>query len=445
MTDAFASAHLVEASEGQAPAGLPVTVAHGAKLLEETYDALTRYVVFPDVAAAVAVTLWVAASHAQPAWEHATRLAIKSPVKRCGKSRLLDLAEALCHQPLPTVNVSVAALVRSINEDDPPTLLLDEADTIFGKRRGERAEAAEDLRGILNAGHKRGGKYRRWDQARRQPEECPTFSMAALAGIGDLPDTIEDRAVIVTMRRRASGEQVSSFRRRRDLPALVTLRDRLHGWLRDHLAELETATPAMPVEDRAADTWEPLVAVADLAGGGWPTQARDACRAMTADAAQADDGSLGERLLRDLRVVFGDAQALWTTTIIERLGELDEAPWGDYYGQRVSDRAIAKLLRPYGVRSRTVRVGAETRKGYHREDLVDAWHRYSAPAGTSDTPDTPQVSPVPDCDAPAASVTKRNALTSEVTDVTDVTDIPPDAGDGRLPGVDPGDPGRSTR
>jgi hypothetical protein len=136
---------------------------------------------------------------------------------------------------------------------------------------------------------------------------------------------------------------------------------------------------------------------------------------------------------------------LWTTTIIERLAKLDEAPWGDYYGQRVTDRAIAKLLRPYGVRSRTVRLGAETRKGYHREDLADAWQRYSTPAGTSVTSDTPQVSPVPDCDPPAASVTKGNALTSEVTDVTDVTDTPPDAGDGRLPGVDPRDLGRFTR
>ena len=247
MTNAFASAHLVEASEGQAPAGLPVTVApvaDGAELLEETYDALTRYVVFPGAAAAVAVTLWIAASHAQPAWEHATRLAIKSPVKRCGKSRLLDLAEALCHRPLPTVNVSVAALVRSINEGDPPTLLLDEADTIFGKRRGDRVEAAEDLRGILNAGHKRGRQVPAVGPGPPAAGGMPdVLAMAALAGIGDLPDTIEDRAVIVIMRRRAPGEQVSSFRRRRDLPTLVSLRDRLHGWLRDHLAELETRDP----------------------------------------------------------------------------------------------------------------------------------------------------------------------------------------------------------
>jgi hypothetical protein len=444
MTDAFASAHLVEASGGQASAGLPVTVApvaDGAKLLEETYDALTRYVVFPDGAAAVAVTLWIAASHAQPAWEHATRLAIKSPVKRCGKSRLLDLAEALCHQPLPTVNVSVAALVRSINEDDPPTLLLDEADTIFGKRRGERAEAAEDLRGILNAGHKRGGKYRRWDQARRQPEECPTFSMAALAGIGDLPDTIEDRAVIVTMRRRAPGEQVSSFRRRRDLPALVTLRDRLHGWLRDHLAELETATPAMPVEDRAADTWEPLVAVADLAGGDWPDLARDACRTMTAQASADDDGSLGERLLADLREVFADDDRLDSRTILERLHSLEEAPWADLYSKGLDARGLARLLRPYGVRPKVLRLGTATPRGYERADLLDPWQRYTPERNERNMGNILGHGVAHVADA-AGSATGRNALTSDVGHVADVADTPPDPGDGRLPGVDHRDPGR---
>jgi hypothetical protein len=129
----------------------------GAELLEEVYGALERYVVFPSGEAAVAVTLWVAASHAQPAWEHATRMVVKSPLKRCGKTRLLDVLEALSHNALPTVNISVAALVRSIDEADPPTLLLDEADTIFVRRRGERAEAAEDLRGILTPATAAGG------------------------------------------------------------------------------------------------------------------------------------------------------------------------------------------------------------------------------------------------------------------------------------------------
>lgn len=341
-------------------------------------------------------------------------------MKRCGKSRLLDLAEALCHRPLPTVNVSVAALVRSINEGDPPTLLLDEADTIFGKRRGDRVEAAEDLRGILNAGHKRGGRYLRWDQARRQPEECPTFSMAALAGIGDLPDTIEDRAVIVIMRRRAPGEQVSSFRRRRDLPTLVSLRDRLHGWLRDHLAELETATPAMPVEDRAADTWEPLVAVADLASGGWPTLARDACRAMTADAADAD-GTLGERLLADLRVVFGTDDRLASATILARLGGLEESPWADLYGRGLDARGLARLLRDYGVKPKVIRIGSDTPRGYERADLLDPWQRYTPDHNERNNRNIAGQDVAHVADA-SGSATDRNALTSDVTDVAHVAD-----------------------
>jgi hypothetical protein len=381
----------------------------GAELLDQVAAALGRYVVFPTPAARDAVTLWVAATHAQDAWEHATRLVIKSPVKRCGKSRLLDLLAELSHEVLLTVNISVAALVRSITDVDPPTILVDESDTVFARRRGERTEQAEDLRGILNAGHQRGRPYVRWDVAARGVERCPTFAMAALAGIGDLPDTIEDRAVVVTMRRRAPGEQVTPLRRRRDVPALVELREQLHAFIRGHSGELEHATPTMPVEDRAGDTWEPLVAVADLAGGRWPGRARDACRAMTAEAASDAEGSFGERLLADLKAVFGDAPALWTATIIERLAKLDEAPWDDYHGQRITDRAIAKLLKPYGVHSRDVKLDGATRKGYRREDLHDAWQRYlSTPARPAATSATAQVNPVADSSPGRAPENERD-------------------------------------
>ena len=134
--------------------GLPVTInpnpatRDGAALLDAVHAALTRYVVLPTSQAANAVTLWIAATHAQPAWAHAPRLVIRGPEKRCGKSRLLDIVEALCRDPFITVNSSSAAVYRSIS-DDPPTLLVDEADTIFGPR----ADGNEDLRGLLNAGH----------------------------------------------------------------------------------------------------------------------------------------------------------------------------------------------------------------------------------------------------------------------------------------------------
>ncbi|MEJ7742076.1 MAG: hypothetical protein WKF73_05710 [Nocardioidaceae bacterium] len=183
----------------------------GAELLDELHGALTKYVAFPSAKSADAVTLFVAATHAQPAWEHATRLVVKSPLKRCGKSRLQEVIAETCYRPLRTANCSTAALVRSIGSDDPPTILLDEADTVFRGSKSGKDGVAEDLRGFINAGHSRGAPYLRWDMTARQLEECPTFAMAVLAGIGDLPDTIEDRAVIVSMRRRGNGETVASI------------------------------------------------------------------------------------------------------------------------------------------------------------------------------------------------------------------------------------------
>ena len=116
------------------------------------------------------MALWIAATHAQAAWQHAPRLVIRAPVKRCGKSRLLDIVEGTCHAPLITVNASPAAVYRAIGTDTPPTLLVDEADTIFG---GKNADANEDLRGLLNAGHQRNRPAIRWDAGHPQPGNHP--------------------------------------------------------------------------------------------------------------------------------------------------------------------------------------------------------------------------------------------------------------------------------
>jgi hypothetical protein len=297
----------------------------GAELLDELHAAFTRYVVFPSPEAADAVTLWTAATHGQPAWEHAPRLPLVSPEKRCGKSRLMDVIEATCHAPLITVNASTAAVVRAITETDPPTLLVDEADTVFGSKKV--AENNEDLRGILNAGHQRNRPYLRYNLTIRANERHPTFALACLASIGDLPSTIMDRSIIIRMRRRAPGERIAPYRTRRDAPALRTMGDRLHGWIREHLDELEEAVPQMPVEDREGDTWEPLCAVADLAGGDWPERARQACKVLTGAESERDDASSGVRLLADLKAIFGEADGLYTKTILTRLHDLEEAPW----------------------------------------------------------------------------------------------------------------------
>ncbi|HET6685594.1 MAG TPA: DUF3631 domain-containing protein [Jiangellaceae bacterium] len=352
----------------------------GAALLDELHATLLRYVVFPSVEAADATALYVAATHAQPAWENATRLVIKSPLKQCGKTRLQEIISGTAHRVLRTVNISSAALVRSIDEDDPPTLLLDEQDAVFSTRRGERAEKAEDLRGILNSGHSRGWPYVRWDAPGRRREECPTFAMAVLGGIGDFPDTIEDRAVIIPMRRRAPGEHVQQYRSKRVVPVLHELRNRLHEWVGGQLASLAKADPDLPVEDRPADVWEPLVAIADAAGGDWPDRARKACQVMTG-AAEPDEAAHSERLLADLQAVFGDAAALFTVTILDRLRDIEEAPWADWdHSKAFSARDLATLLRPYGIRSRNVREdGSKQAKGYTRDDMAEAFIRYVRP------------------------------------------------------------------
>jgi hypothetical protein len=347
----------------------------GAAILRQLHAILTRYVILPSAEAAVAVTLWTAASHAQAAWQHAPRLVIRAPEKRCGKSRLLDIVEGTCHHPLITVNASPAAVYRAIGTDTPPTLLVDEADTIFG---GKNAEANEDLRGLLNAGHQRNRPAIRWDAGTRSLETIPTFAMAALAGIGAMPDTIEDRAVVIRMRRRAPGESVAPFRHRRDRPALTSVAAQLARWLSRHLAELEKAEPATPLEDRAADTWEPLIAVADLAGGTWPALARHAAVTLTADHDQAASVSDRIRLLADCRAAFRDADALPTATLITRLRSDPEAPWSDHGPGGLTAMRLSAMLREYDIRSANIRFGEPIGqvKGYYRADFTDAWARY---------------------------------------------------------------------
>ncbi|WP_433254427.1 DUF3631 domain-containing protein [Streptosporangium sp. CA-135522] len=345
---------------------------YGATLLDALLDALTRYVILPTSPAADAVTLWIAATHAQPAWAHAPRLVIRAPEKRCGKSRLLDVVEATCHEPFITVNSSSAAVYRSIS-DDPPTMLVDEADTIFGPK----ADGNEDLRGLLNAGHQRNRPAKRYDANTGRVESIPTFAMAALAGIGAMPDTIEDRAVVVRMRRRGPGETVAPYRHRRDRPALRRLAADLSAWLRADLPTLEQAEPAMPVEDRAADTWEPLVAVADHAGGHWPERARAAVLALTAEADETGRPSPRVRLLTDCRAAFGTDPALPTAALLERLKADPEAPWADYGPNGLTAMKLGAILREYEIRSANIRFLDGTQaKGYQRADFLDAWARY---------------------------------------------------------------------
>ncbi|MFE1507829.1 DUF3631 domain-containing protein [Streptomyces sp. NPDC058726] len=351
---------------------------HGSELLDELRARIAQFVILPSSEALDAITLWVAATHLQPAWQHAPRLAVVGPAKRCGKSRLLDVLTETVHEPMLTINTTPAAIFRSITEDNPPTLLVDEADTIFGPKV---AEKNEETRGLLNAGHQRGRYVTRVVGNDHTPHRFATFAMAAIAGIGDLPDTVMDRAVVIRMRRRAEGEKVKPFRSRRDIPALHDLRDRIAAWAKPLLDEAANLEPDMPVEDRAADTWEPLVIVADLAGGHWPRLARLACaRMVAAEAAAEEDHPSGARILADIRRVFHaqrEVDSLSTEELLHHLRQDPEAPWAEWGRGGLTARELSRMLRAYEIKPGNVRMADRTqRKGYMRNKFLDAWRRY---------------------------------------------------------------------
>jgi len=198
--------------------------------------------------------------------------------------------------------------------------------------------------------------------------------------IGRLPATLEDRAIVLPMRRRAPGETVDRIRRTDLRRQLEPLRRRAVRWVADHLAVLRVADPPMPEEldDRQADNWRPLLAIADAAGGLWANLARRAARTLSGCVVEADRAA-PVQLLADLRDLFatGAADKLATAAILRYLAALDDRPWADYaQGEPLTPRQLATLLDGFHIKARQIRQGSATRKGYVRADFTDAFRRY---------------------------------------------------------------------
>jgi hypothetical protein len=209
------------------------------------------------------------------------------------------------------------------------------------------------------------------------------------------------------MRRRHAGERVEPYRRRIHGIEGNQIKELIAVWARSAVVEW----PELPneIQDRNADVWEPIIAVADAIGGKWPALVRQAGIALIAEGREADT-SMGVRLLIDTKTVFESADQLWSKTILARLVELPESPWADIYGKPLDERGLAKRLRGYGIKPKSVRMGAETARGYGRADFIDVWRRYvdliPENANTSNTANT---------------LPKKPA--SKLSDVSDVSDV----------------------
>lgn len=419
-------------------AGAPLEAIDLAELLEALIAFLRRFVVLSSEAQAVALALWLAHTHALGAADATPYLAVTAPDKGCGKTLLLELLELLAARSWKIDGAPTEAVLFRKLDRDRSTLLLDEVDRLF--RGGD--ERTEPLTAILNAGNRRGATVPRCVGQGTQLDfrDFAVFGAKALAGIDHerWPDTIRDRAVVIALKRCAADERPERFRRRRAEPEASALRERAAAWgetAEERLAALEPED-LEHLSPRAFDGWEPLLAIAELAGAEWPARARAAALALSGRG-RVEDGSARTQLLADVRRVFDARRAdrLASDELVGALRGLDEAPWGDWRGGGLTPRHLADLLRPYGIRSRSVRLeDGSTPKGYRREQFEDAWKRYlpacAAPERHDATSHT-ESAVAADCGPPQDACMADGELGADAhgeRDVADVADRGPDAG-----------------
>jgi hypothetical protein len=363
----------------------------GWSLLDAMVAELRRYLVLPEHAVE-AIALWVLHAHALDGFQCSPILALLSPEKRCGKTTALSVFGKIAPKAVFASNTSSAAIFRIIDKYQP-TLLIDEADTFIIEN--------DELRGVLNSGHQRSGAVvLRVSGDELEPRAYSTWSAKCIAMIGRLPGTLSDRAIEIQLQRKRADERVTRFRNVRP-GNLPDLKRQCIRWAADNMISLRDMALDVVVpdglNDRAADSWEPLLAIADRAGGHWPDRARKAALALSGNGA-AEDGSIGVILLADIKAIF-DCQAqeraahdrhwnrIQSKTLAEKLALIEGRPWPDWKGKPITPNAVAKLLRNFAIAPKQLRFGSQNLSGYELQSFNDAFERYLSdnPSTTSTT------------------------------------------------------------
>lgn len=355
---------------------------NGAELLEDLTVIIRRHVI-ADPATIHAAALWATFTWFIDVLNVAPIANITAPEKRCGKTVLLGVLARLACRPLLASNIAPAALFRALQLWQP-TLLMDEVDAFLA--------AHEEARGILNAGFTRDAAYViRCVGDDHTPTRFNVWGAKALCGIGKLADTLADRSIPLRLRRKLTGERTIKIRHA-EASAFAELVSKLARFAIENREAVRTTRPSEVegLNDRANDCWEPLLAVAEVAGGDWPRIARSA--AVSLHGLEEDAPSTGAELLASIQDAFEGkrAHSLSTTMLLEALAEDEEAPWAAWNrGKPMTSHQLAKRLSEFGIKPTTIRIGLHTPKGYKREQFEEAFRRY-LPAACPATAATPQ-------------------------------------------------------
>lgn len=395
------------------PSRLDELRSEARDLLELTIAFVARYVSLSD-AQLIALALWVGHTHAFGAASATPYIMVQSPVRRCGKTALLEVLARLVRDSWHCASASESALFRRI-EVDQPTLLLDEIDALFGSA----TERTEPLRAVLNSGNRPGASVARVVGTDFEVRDFNVFCPKCLAGIatGRLPDTIQDRSITIAMRRIGPGEKVErrsgARRRARFEQGAAVLRDRWAAWSRAAIEQLRAVEPdpdgdLEELDERAFDGWEPLLAIAEFAGDEWRKRSRAAALALSGGAT-TEERNTSTILLAALRDVLSEPQ-LASEDICQRLNGDERLPFGGWNdGHGITPRELAKQVKRYGIAPRTIRIGDATPRGYRRGDFTDAWRRYLDPQHTT---------------APQREIAREQREVADVLPVADFPDTP---------------------
>jgi putative DNA primase/helicase len=347
-------------------------------LLNEISEMFERHIVLP-IHAATAITLWCVWTYFVDTFQIAPMLGLTSATRRCAKTRTLGLVKRVVARPLAASNISPAAVYRAI-EKWHPTLLADEGDSFMKDN--------DQLRGVLNSGHTRDAAFViRSEGEDNEPRCFSTWSAKLWAAIGALSSTLMDRSIVIVLRRRARGEEfVKRF------PPEVNfkgLRSRIVRWRNDHREELKALAPSVPdeLDDRAADNWLPLLAIATAAGGDLPERCRVAALILSGSEPE-DSQEINVALLHDIWRAFeiDGAERLHTEDLLSRLTAMPESAWATWHhGRPMTGKALADRLRDFSIKSKQIRIGEINRHGYLRTSFADAWSRYPIASATTAT------------------------------------------------------------
>lgn len=372
-----------QASNAMEPWPEPV---NGADLLDGVAAEFRRFLVLPSHADTI-LALWTLHTYSWAQCEYSPIVAITSPVRSCGKSRVLDVLEKVVSNSFRTGNMSEPVLFRVLDARKP-SVLIDEFDTIPEDRR-------DALANILKHGFHRAGRVHRVEgDSEKKVVEFVVFGPKALACIklSTLDAPTVSRCINIRMQRKKSTQKVARLRRY----CGTEWQQKCLRWSEDHREQIEAATAAMPdaLGDREQDIYEPLFVLANLAGGDWPDKIKRAALALCGESADAPTES-AVLLLTWIQTHFAKSTTdnVSSAALVEWLNKREDAPffaWNN--GKGIGQNEVRRLLAGFDVQPRTVRLGDKTAKGYARDRLQDAFDAYlpQVPVENGNTVTTPE-------------------------------------------------------